>query len=157
MRKGDAMLEELFGELGAWNWVVLGLLLLGAEILAPGFFLIWIGIAAVIVGAVSLALWDAAFWTWQAQVLVFLALALISAFAGRALMKRGDVSDEPLLNRRGAQMIGEMTTLREAIVNGRGRVKIGDTTWSVSGPDLDAGTKVRVTGAADMKLTVEPV
>lgn len=151
------MLEELFAELGAWNWVVLGLLLLGAEILAPGFFLIWIGIAAVIVGAVSLALWDASFWTWQAQVLVFLALALISAFAGRALMKRGDVSDEPLLNRRGAQMIGEMTTLREAIVNGRGRVKIGDTTWSVSGPDLDAGTKVRVTGAADMKLTVEPV
>ncbi len=151
------MLEELFGELGAWNWVVLGLLLLGAEILAPGFFLIWIGIAAVIVGAVSLVLWDAAFWTWQAQVLVFLALALISAFAGRALMKRGDVSDEPLLNRRGAQMIGETTTLREAIVNGRGRVKIGDTTWSVSGPDLDAGTKVRVTGAADMKLTVEPV
>ena len=151
------MLEELFAELGAWNWVVLGLLLLGAEILAPGFFLIWIGIAAVIVGAVSLALWDAAFWTWQAQVLVFLALVLISAFAGRALMKRGDVSDEPLLNRRGAQMIGEMTTLREAIVNGRGRVKIGDTTWSVSGPDLDAGTKVRVTGAADMKLTVEPV
>lgn len=151
------MLEELFAELGAWNWVVLGLLLLGAEILAPGFFLIWIGIAAVIVGAVSLALWDASFWNWQAQVLVFLALALISAFAGRALMKRGDVSDEPLLNRRGAQMIGEMTTLREAIVNGRGRVKIGDTTWSVSGPDLDAGTKVRVTGAADMKLTVEPV
>lgn len=149
------MIEQLFSELGPWNWMVLGLILLGAEVLVPGFFLIWIGIAAVVVGALSLALWDAAIWTWQAQVLVFLALALVSAFAGRALTRRGEVSDEPLLNKRSAQMIGKTATLEEAIVNGQGRVKIGDTTWSVSGPDLEAGTRVKVTGAADMKLTVE--
>ncbi|MEX0344211.1 MAG: NfeD family protein [Rhizobiaceae bacterium] len=150
------MIEQLTTELGPWNWMVLGLILLGAEVLVPGFFLIWIGIAAVIVGALSLALWDAAMWTWQMQVLVFLALALVSAFAGRALTRRGEVSDEPLLNKRSAQMIGKTATLEEAIVNGQGRVKIGDTTWSVSGPDLEAGTRVKVTGAADMKLTVEP-
>lgn len=149
------MIEQLITELGPWNWMVLGLILLGAEVLVPGFFLIWIGIAAVIVGALSLALWDAAIWTWQVQVLVFLALSLVSAFAGRALTKRGEVSDEPLLNKRSAQMIGKTATLEEAIVNGQGRVKIGDTTWSISGPDLEAGTRVRVTGAADMKLTVE--
>ena len=151
------MFERIIMELGPWNWLVLGLLLLCAEVLVPGFFLIWIGIAAVVVGAMSLALWDAGIWTWQVQVLVFLGLSLVSAFAGRALMKRGDVSDEPLLNQRGAQMIGRMATLQEAIVNGQGRVRIGDTTWSVSGPDLEAGTKVRVTGTADMKLTVEAV
>ncbi len=149
------MIERIIMELGPWNWMVLGLLLLGAEVLVPGFFLIWIGIAAVVVGALSLALWDAGFWTWQVQVLVFLVLSLVSAFAGRALMKRDDVSDEPLLNRRSAQLIGKTATLQEAIVNGHGRIKIGDTTWSVSGPDLAAGTKVRVTGAAEMKLTVE--
>lgn len=151
------MIEQLVTELGPWNWMVLGLILLGAEVLVPGFFLIWIGIAAVIVGALSLALWDAAIWSWQIQVLVFLALSLGSAFAGRALMKRGDHSDEPLLNQRSAQMIGKTATLQDAIVDGRGRIKIGDTTWSVAGPDLAAGTKVKITGAADMKLTVEPV
>ncbi len=151
------MIEQIVTELGPWNWMVLGLLLLGAEVLVPGFFLIWIGIAAVIVGAISLALWDAALWTWQVQVLVFLAISLVSAFAGRAMMKRNDVSDEPLLNRRSAQLIGKTATLQDAIVNGQGRVKIGDTTWSVAGPDMEAGTQVKVTGAADMKLTVEPV
>lgn len=149
------MIERIAMELGPWNWMVLGLLLLGAEVLVPGFFLIWIGIAAVIVGAVSLALWDAGFWTWQIQVLVFLAVAVVAAFAGRAVMKRSDVSDEPLLNQRSAQLVGKTATLQEAIVNGQGRIKIGDTTWSVSGPDLDAGTRVRVTGSSDMKLTVE--
>ena len=151
------MIEKIVMELGPWNWMVLGLVLLGLEILAPGFFLIWVGIAAVVVGALSLALWDAGFWTWQVQVLIFLAIAIASVFAGRALTRRGDVSDEPLLNQRSAQLVGKTATLHEAIVNGQGRIKIGDTTWSVSGPDLDAGTQVRVTGAADMKLTVEAV
>ena len=149
------MIERIVMELGPWNWMVLGLVLLGAEVLVPGFFLIWIGIAAVIVGAISLAMWDAAIWTWQVQVLAFLGLSLLSVFAGRSLMRRGDVTDEPLLNQRSAQLVGKTATLQDAIVNGEGRIKIGDTTWSVSGPDLDAGSRVRVTGAADMKLTVE--
>lgn len=151
------MIDSIITELGPWNWMVLGLLLLGAEVLVPGFFLIWIGIAAVIVGALSLALWDSGFWTWQAQVLVFLGFAIVAVFAGRAIMRRSDVSDEPLLNQRSAQLIGKTATLQEAIVNGQGRVKLGDTTWSVSGPDLEAGAQVRVTGAEDMKLTVEAV
>lgn len=149
------MIDSIVTELGPWNWMVLGLLLLGAEVLIPGFFLIWIGIAAVIVGALSLALWESGFWTWQVQVLVFLGVAIVAVFAGRAIMQRSDASDEPLLNRRSAQLIGRTATLQEAIVNGQGRVKLGDTTWSVSGPDLEAGAKVRITGAEDMKLTVE--
>ncbi len=151
------MIERILLELGPWSWMVLGLVLLGAEILIPGFFLIWIGVAALITGALSLALWEAAFWGWQLQVLVFLGLAIASVFIGRALMKRGAVSDEPLLNQRDAQLVGKTATLQEAIVDGRGRVKIGDTTWSVAGPDLDAGTQVRVTGSSQMRLTVEAV
>lgn len=149
------MIENIIAELGPWNWMVLGLVLLGAEVLVPGFFLIWIGIAAIIVGALSLALWDAAFWTWQVQVLVFLGLALVSAFVGRALMKRSGVSDQPLLNKRGEQLVGKVATLDEAIVNGRGRIRIDDTVWRVSGPDLDAGTRVRVARLTDSELVVE--
>ena len=61
--------------------MVLGFVLLALEIVVPGFFLLWIGIAALVVGALSLLLWDAGFWIWEVQVLVFLVLALVSAYA----------------------------------------------------------------------------
>ena len=104
-------------------------------------------------------LWDAGFWIWQVQVVVFLALALVCAFAGKKIMGgRSDESDQPLLNRRGDQLIGRTATLTEPIADGRGRVKIGDTMWRVSGPDLPAGAKVRVKAATDLdlELVVEP-
>src|SRR5690606_21269797 len=97
-------------------------------------------------------------WVWQAQVVAFLILSLACAFAGKKVMgKRSGVTDQPLLNRRGDQLVGRTATLAEPIANGRGRVKIGDTTWRVTGPDLPAGARVRVTGASDldMELVVE--
>ena len=154
------MLERIFGELGPWNWMVLGFALLALEILVPGVFLLWIGLAALIVGALSLMLWNANFWIWEIQILVFLVLALICAFGGKRFMgSHGDDSDQPLLNRRGDQLIGRTATLTEPIENGRGRIKIGDTMWRVSGPDLPAGSKVRVKAATDLdlELVVEPV
>ncbi|MBN9216907.1 MAG: NfeD family protein [Mesorhizobium sp.] len=154
------MIDRIVLELGPWNWMVLGFVLLVMEIIAPGVFMLWIGIAALIIGAVSLLIWDAAVWTWQAQVLAFLVLALVSAFIGRRVATaRIATDDQPLLNRRGAQMVGRMATLAEPIKDGRGRIKLGDTLWRVSGPDLPAGTQVRVTGSADtdLELTVEPV
>lgn len=152
------MLHAIMDELGPWNWMVLGFVLLALEIVLPGFFLLWIGIAALITGALSLALWEVGFWTWHAQVLVFLVLSLIAAYVGKRLQLRGGDSDQPLLNRRGAQLVGRTATLSEPIANGRGRVRIGDTMWRVSGPDLPAGTQVRVTGAtdSDLELIVEP-
>ncbi|BCG71103.1 membrane protein [Mesorhizobium sp. 113-1-2] len=154
------MLDRIVSELGPWNWMVLGFVLLVVEVIAPGFFMLWIGIAALIIGAVSLLIWDAAIWTWQVQVLAFLVLSLVSAFVGKKLMGGHDQpTDQPLLNRRGAQMVGRMATLAEPIKDGRGRIKLGDTLWRVSGPDLPAGTQVRVTSAADtdLELRVERV
>lgn len=154
------MIASIVAELGPWNWMLLGFILLCLEIFAPGVFLLWIGIAALIVGSASLLLWDAAFWTWQVQVLVFLVLALASAYVGKKIVRdRETASDQPLLNKRGAQMIGRTATLAEPIKEGRGRIKLGDTTWRVSGPDLPAGAQVRVIGAADtdLELVVEPV
>lgn len=154
------MLERILAELGPWNWMVLGFFLLALEIVVPGFFLLWIGLAALTTGAISLLLWNAGFWIWQVQVLVFLVLSLLAAYAGKKIMTGGDdQTDQPLLNRRSNQLIGRTATLTEPIVNGRGRVRIGDTTWRVSGPDLPAGTTVRVTAATDqdLELMVEAV
>ena len=154
------MIASIVAELGPWNWMRLGFILLCLEIFAPGVFLLWIGIAALIGGSASLLLWEAAFWTWQVQVLVFLVLSLASAYVGKKIVRdRETASDQPLLNKRGAQMIGRTATLAEPIKEGRGRIKLGDTTWRVSGPDLPAGAQVRVVGAqdTDLELVVEPV
>ena len=62
------MIERIILELGPWGWWVLGLVLLAAEVVAPGMFLVWIGIAAILTGAVSLLLWEAGFWVWQVQL-----------------------------------------------------------------------------------------
>jgi len=153
------MLERIFAELGPWNWMVLGFALLALEILVPGVFLLWIGIAALIIGALSLAIWDAGFWVWEAQVVAFLALALVTAFTGKRLMGgRGDESDQPLLNRRAEQLVGRIATLSEPIRDGRGRLQLDDTVWRITGPDLAVGARVRVSKVAstELELIVEP-
>lgn len=151
------MLIEWFADLGPWIWMVLGAVLLILEIVAPGVFLLWLGIAAILTGTLSLQLWSTGFWSWQVQVLVFLALSVASILIGRRLFPAGgkDDTDQPLLNQRDRQLVGRTATLEEPIVDGQGRVRLGDTLWRVSGPDLPAGTRVRVSGAKDGELTVE--
>jgi membrane protein implicated in regulation of membrane protease activity len=152
------MLESIFAELGPWNWMVLGFVLLALEILVPGVFLLWIGIAALLIGALSLAIWDAGFWVWEVQILAFLVLALISAFLGNRIMSgRGNDSDQPLLNRRAEQFVGRVATLAEPINDGRGRLRLDDTVWRVAGPDLPAGARVRVAkvSPSELELIVE--
>lgn len=154
------MIERMLLELGPWNWMVLGFVLLALEIVIPGIFLLWIGIAALLTGALSLQLWEWGFWTWQAQVIVFLALSLVAAYIGsRIAGSKQAKSDQPLLNRRGEQLLGRTATLSEPIREGRGRIQLGDTLWRVSGPELPIGTRVRVVGATenDLELVVEPV
>lgn len=151
------MLLHIFSELGPWNWMLLGFVLLAAEILVSGVFLLWIGIAAILTGAISLQLWGKDFWGWQVQVLVFLALSLISAYVGKRLMdsRRNEETDQPLLNRRAEQLVGRTARLESAIDNGYGRVRLDDTIWRVSGPDLAAGAQVRIIAVRNGTLEVE--
>jgi inner membrane protein len=150
------MIERIVMELGPWNWMALGLVLLALEIMVPGIFLLWIGIAAIIVGSLTLMIGDAAMWTWQLQIVLFLILSLVSAYIGKKVMAKGDgVSGEPFLNQRAEQLVGRTATLAEPISDGRGRIKLGDTQWRVSGPDLPVGTKVKVVSTDGSELSVE--
>jgi membrane protein implicated in regulation of membrane protease activity len=137
-----------------WHWWIAGIVLLGIEIFAPGFWFLWIAVAAGIVGAILFFLPDL---SWQGQVLLFAILSVISLIGWRAYQRRYPTqSDEPNLNRRGAQYVGRVFTLDEAIVNGTGKIRVDDTTWKVAGDDRPLGAKVRVTGVSGTVLTVEP-
>lgn len=151
------MIARLVLELGPWAWMVLGFVLLAAEIVVPGIFLLWIGLAAIVTSLLSLALWGAPFWVWQVQWLVFLALSLVAAWGGRRVMvARAELSEEPLLNRREAQLVGRTATLGEPIREGYGRIRLDDTLWRVRGPDLATGARVRVVAVERSELVVEP-
>lgn len=152
------MILNLVREFGAWSWLIFGVILLGAEILVPGNFLVWVGVAGLVTGALSLLFWQASWWAWELQWLVFAVLSVICVFAGRRwLIRSNAASEEPTLNDRGASLIGRTADLIDPIVNGHGRVKIGDTVWLVDGPDLPLGTKVRVIGSRGSGLKVEAI
>ena len=149
------MIARIVGELGPWNWVAIGLVLLVMEIALPGVFLLWFGMAAIVVGALSIMFHNAAFWPWEAQIVVFLILSLVMAYFGKRLMDKGDVTDEPLLNKRSEQLIGRTATLGEPIKEGYGRIRIDDSQWRVKGPDLPAGARVKISAVDGGELIVE--
>jgi membrane protein implicated in regulation of membrane protease activity len=151
-------MSEFLSGLGAWNWIVLGAVLLGLEVFAPGVYLLWIGVAALLTGALSFQIGDAAWWGWPAQVIVFLVLSLASVIVGRfAFGSDKGESDQPLLNQRERQLIGQISTLEEDLRDGHGRIRLGDTLWLATGPDMAAGTRVRVVAAEGTTLRVEAV
>jgi len=146
-------MADYFSTLLFWHWWVLGLVLVVIEMIAPGFFLLWIGLAAGVTGVI-LAI--APGLGWQVQFLIFGVLAIGSVAAARYYFRRNPiVSDDATLNRRGSQYIGRVFSLDEPIVNGVGKVKVGDGWWRAEGPDLPAGERVKVVGVDGTMLKVE--
>lgn len=140
-------------ELGAWNWLILAGVFLVLELMAPGIFLVWLGIAAAVVGLLALMV-DIA---WQWQLVLFAVLSLVAVYIAHKYLRSEDmVSDRPFLNRRAQQHIGKSYILAEAIENGRGKVKIGDSLWRVEGPDAPEGSSVTITDADGTVLRVKP-
>ena len=119
----------------------------------PGFFMLWLGIAAVLTGVLTL------FVTlpWQAEFVVFAVLSVIALVVWLRLAKKSTETpaDNPFLNQRAAGYVGREFVLEEAIVRGVGRVHIDDTVWRLAGPELPAGSRVRITRADGALLHVE--
>ncbi|TCO36848.1 NfeD family protein [Dokdonella fugitiva] len=139
-----------------YGWWLLALVLIGAEMIAPGYFLLWIGIAA---GAMGIITWIFPALPALAQAVSFglLSIAACGAYWRFVRPYAEQRDDQPLLNKRGAQLVGQRFVVSEAIVNGRGKVKVGDGSWLASGPDLPAGSEVEVVAVEGTTLTVRAV
>jgi membrane protein implicated in regulation of membrane protease activity len=144
---------ELISALGPWSWIIAGAILLALELAVPGAFMMWLGIAAVLVGAISLAV----VWSWQWQCVAFAVFAVASIPLWRRFARQVEPeSQAPLLNRRAEALVGRIFTLDKPIVDGVGTVRVDDTIWRVNGPDHPAGSRVKVTRADGASLAVEP-
>ena len=138
-----------------WHWFAFAAVLGTLEILAPGIFFLWLALASFVTGVIVLVVPEI---SAALQITLFSILSLIMVYAAWKFLKKNPItSDQPLLNQRAAQFVGKVYALEDAIVNGTGRVRIGDSTWKVEGPDMAAGASVRVTGFDGPVLTVEKV
>jgi len=138
--------------LGSWNWFIAAVLLLLLEVIAPGVFMLWLGLAAILVGVISFGI-D---WSWHAQLIAFAAFAIALLPVWRHFARQGKKpTDSPFLNRRADGYVGRVFTLDKPIVDGIGTIRIDDTVWRVTGPDCPAGSRVRIARADGANLLVE--
>jgi membrane protein implicated in regulation of membrane protease activity len=136
-----------------WLWLIGGVLLLILEVIAPGFFLVFLGAAAMATGLFTL-LFDLGA---ASQLALFALYAVIAVLVGRRFYaNRTSDSTDPLLNDRAGRMVGKVVTVVEAVDEHSGRVRVGDSEWSARGRPAAAGTRVRITGIEGNCLTVEP-
>ena len=144
-------MTDMFVSLGTWNWLIFGFILMALETLAPGVFLFWLGLAALLVGLISFVVHPG----WQAQLLMFAVFAAAAVPLWRRLARgRTDTNASPFLNKRTDALLGRVFTLEKPIIDGTGTVRIDDTIWRVAGPDTPAGTRVKVVQVDGANLTV---
>jgi len=137
-----------------WAWIVAGLVLLGLELVVPGGYLLWMGIAGILTGL--LVLFQPI--PWPLQWLVFGTWSLVSILLWLRLARnRRKESDRPYLNRRAERFVGHEAVLEHPIAGGYGRLALGDTIWRISGPDLPAGQRIRIVGSEGAVLKVEAI
>ena len=145
---------ELLMSLTMWHWLIAAAIFFVLELTVPGAFMLWLGISATLVGVISYFV----AWPWQFQLVAFAVFALASIPLWRRFAGRVERAvDQPFLNRRADAFVGREFTLEKPIVAGNGTVKIDDTIWRLSGPDVPGGSRVKVVRADAATLVVEAV
>lgn len=149
---------EFFLHIEYWHWLVFGLVLLILEMFAPGAILLWFGVGALVVGVLQLIL--PGLMPPEIQWLVFSILSVASLVLWKSYAKKHKLDqddDSGSLNQRSKSLVGREFNLSNAIENGVGKVRVGDTYWRVEGPELPEGHKVKVIGYEGATLKVESV
>jgi membrane protein implicated in regulation of membrane protease activity len=147
------MIADWLVQVDYWHWWILAGVMLLVEVMAPSFLFLWLALAAAVVGFVMLLVPDLG---WQYQVILFSGPSVISIALFRRYQRDNPArSEQPALNRRGEQYIGRTFTLQSPIVNRVGNLRVDDTTWRITGDDLQAGTQVVITGVDRVVLQVK--
>lgn len=146
MFEGLPLLEPVW-----WNWYLAGVLLMLLELAVPGAIIVWFGLGALATGFIT-ELCGGLY--WPVQFVLFSALSILSLLSGRRLIKQAAPSTTSTLNRRLQRYLGRQSKLKTPIENGTGRIRLDDTYWTVTGPELPAGTIVEITGVEGSMLVV---
>jgi membrane protein implicated in regulation of membrane protease activity len=137
-----------------WYWWALSAVLLVCEMLLPGVVFLFVAVGAAATGLVLLVASDASL---EFQLALFAVVSVASAVGLRPYLKRlQNRTADATLNARGEALVGREFVLDQPILAGRGRIKLGDGSWIVTGPDMVAGAKVRVAAVDGTELRVEP-
>jgi len=134
-----------------WHWMAAGVALAVLEVVAPTTAFVWLGAAAFVTG---LAAWVVPLGL-TAQLIIFGVLAVLAiGITIRLRRHRVLMGRKNEVNRGADRFIGQRAMLDGPLANGSGRVRLGDTVWSVTGPDLPDGAAVVVTGMDGSTLVV---
>lgn len=145
-----SFLQTLGGQ-AHWVWIAVGILLCAGEMVVAGIFLLWFGLAAIATGMLIAVVPMSAAWS----LVIFAVLAVGSVLLGWKIFgAREDITDQPFLNRRADAIIGRSFILALPIKGGAGTISINDTNWRVRGPDMPAGTRVKVKGVEDAVVLI---
>ena len=149
---------NIFLDSSHWQWWGVAVLLFGAEVLAPSFFLLWPGLAAVVTGFIVYLFPEMG---WGLQLLIFIVLALTSTVVGRRYFSQTQKeTDQPGLNKREVQLIGQKLTLETEMKDGKGRINLGDSTWSAKSHDgevIKKGQRVEIIDADGATLIIKQI
>ncbi len=147
-------MTEFLADMTFWHWFILGGVLLIVEMMVPSTLFLWPGMAAILVGALNLAVPALG---WPVAVTIWAALSVVTVAGWTKYRKKNPRPvDDNGLNQRGQQYVGQVFTLTRPLENGKGEIRAGDTVWTVTGAEaLPTGVNVRVTGADGARLQVE--
>ena len=146
-------MNGIFDNLLFWHWWVFAIVLIILEILTPGAFFMWMGASASLIGLFLLVAPET---SWEIQFILFAVISILSIIAGKFWFKRNPIhSEQPTLNQREDDLIGQIFEVEQAIINGSGRIKVGESTWKAKGPDCEIGSSVRVIKVKGTELIVE--
>ncbi|MFM2590674.1 NfeD family protein [Vibrio sp. TBV020] len=145
---------ELLDTVNYWHWLAFGLALLALELLGTAGYFLWLGLSALIVGALLTVIPM----SWQLQWISFGSFSLVTTWLWWRKQFRKDMQSDAQreLNQKQKQLIGQTLALEEDFPAGKGRIKLGDTTWSAKSEQLiSAGSIVEITAVNGILLTIQ--
>ena len=151
----ESLTQGIFDNLEFWHWWVFAVVLIILEVFSPGAFFMWMGAAAGVTGLTLLIVPEL---SWQMQFVIFAVMSIAAILIGKTFFNRKSANiADPTLSQLETELTGNVYIVEKPIINGSGRIQVGESTWKAQGPDCEAGSSVKVVGVRGAVLVVEPV